>query len=62
MTKCPVCNELISQSSTSCKASIGFIDMDGVFHDDESIIIHIDCMYDYTFNPFVELEERIKKG
>ena len=62
MIKCPVCKELISQSSSAYKASIGFVDKDGIFHDDEAVIVHIDCMFDYTFEPFSELEERIKRG
>ena len=62
MTKCPVCKELMSQTSPSYKASIGFIDIDGVFHDDESVVVHIDCMYNYTYDPFTELEEKIKNS
>ena len=41
---------------------IAFIDIDGVFHDDESVVVHIDCMYNYTYDPFTELEEKIKNN
>ena len=61
MKKCPACNKLISPSALSYKASAGFLDIDGVFHDDAVIIIHTECL-DYTFNPFEEIEKNMKEG
>tara|TARA_Y100000004_G_scaffold158131_1_gene184268 strand:+ start:1955 stop:2143 length:189 start_codon:yes stop_codon:yes gene_type:complete len=62
MIKCPVCKELISPSSIAYKASCGFVSEDGSFHEQESVLIHRECHYDYTYNPFSELEELLKNG
>ena len=62
MTKCRVCGELISPSSVSFKASSGFLDIDGVFHEDAIVIIHRECHSNYLFNPFDKLEEDITGG
>ncbi len=62
MTKCKACKELISPSSVSYKASSGFLDTDGVFHEDEVVLIHVECRSNYLFSPFDKLEEMIKKG
>ena len=62
MTKCAKCNEIIGPSAPVYKASRGFVDLDGNFLDDESIVVHIDCYHDYMFNPFGTLEEIIKEN
>jgi hypothetical protein len=62
MTRCAKCKELIGGSSPSYKASRGFVGADGIFHDDEAIIVHIDCLGHYTFDPFAVLEDIIKNG
>jgi len=59
MTKCPVCKELVSSSSVSYKASSGFLDSDGVFHEQDSVIIHRECYYNYLYSPFEILEEKL---
>ena len=60
MTKCPVCDNLIAPSSVSYKAASGFLDSDGVFHEQDYVIIHSECHYNYLYNPFEKLEENIK--
>tara|TARA_Y100000004_G_scaffold56902_1_gene63310 strand:+ start:3218 stop:3406 length:189 start_codon:yes stop_codon:yes gene_type:complete len=62
MIKCPVCNELITPSSVSYKASSGFLDSDGTFHEQDSVIIHKECHYNYFYNPFEKLEEDVKNS
>jgi len=62
MIKCPKCKELIGPSAPIYKASRGFIDADGIFFEDESVVVHIECSYDYTVNPFDILETRIKES
>ena len=62
MIKCPVCQELISPNAPTYKCSRGFVDSDGSFFEDESIVVHIDCYHDYMFNPFGTLEEIIKNN
>ena len=47
MINCPVCKEPITSSSISYKASAGFLDEDGVFHEDVKIIIHVGCHQQY---------------
>ena len=46
MIKCKKCGELIGHSAPIYKASRGFLGEDGTFHEDESVIIHMDCYYD----------------
>ena len=62
MIKCPVCNELITSSSVSYKASSGFLDSDGTFHEQDSVIMHKECHYNYFYNPFEKLEEDAKNS
>tara|TARA_R110002110_G_scaffold69543_6_gene187405 strand:+ start:742 stop:936 length:195 start_codon:yes stop_codon:yes gene_type:complete len=62
MIKCPVCQKLISPSSISYKASSGFLDVDGVFHEDASIITHKECKENYIYNIFESLEKIIRDG
>ena len=62
MIKCPVCKELITPSSVSYKVSCGFLGIDGVFHEDVSIITHKECKENYTYNIFENLEKIIKDG
>ena len=62
MIKCPKCKELIGPSAPVYKASRGFISADGVLHEDESVILHIECSYDYTINPFDVLEDKIRNS
>ena len=60
MTRCPVCKDLISPNAVSLKASCGFIDEDGEFHDDVKIVFHRDCWHNYLFNPFEQLELELR--
>lgn len=62
MINCPVCKEPITSSSMSYKASAGFLDEDGVFHEDVSIILHVGCHQEYTYDPFVKIEQDMKDG
>ena len=62
MINCPVCQKPISPSTLSYKASAGFLDIDGVFHEDAIVIIHRECHSNYLFNPFDKLEEDITRG
>ena len=62
MIKCPKCKELMGPSAPVYKASRGFIDADGNFLEDESVVMHIECCNSYTINPFDILETRIKEG
>ena len=62
MTKCKKCSKIIGPSAPVYKASRGFVDSDGSFFEDESIVVHIDCYHDYTFNPFGTLEEIIRNN
>ena len=60
MIKCPHCKELIGASSVSYKASRGFLDKDGVFHEDVSIIMHLECAeVDVAYG---ELESLVKNS
>ena len=61
MTICSKCNELIGPSAPVYKASRGFIDKDGCFYEDETVIFHIEC-YHYTYNPFDVIEEKIRNS
>lgn len=56
MLKCPVCKDLVSPSAISLKASEGFVDENGDFHETQSIVFHKDCYHNYLFNPFEKLE------
>jgi hypothetical protein len=56
MTKCPVCKDLISPNAIALKASCGFVDTEGIFHDDVVIVFHKDCYHNYLFNPFEQIE------
>tara|TARA_R100001530_G_scaffold132817_1_gene105559 strand:- start:254 stop:442 length:189 start_codon:yes stop_codon:yes gene_type:complete len=62
MKKCPVCDDLITPCSVAYKASSGFLDKDGVFHETDYVIMHRECYYNYLFNPFDKLEEDIKNS
>ena len=59
MIKCPKCKELIGPSAPVYKTSRGFVGEDGSFFEDESVIMHEECYYDYTINPFDFLEDKI---
>ena len=60
MVRCPSCKELISPSAPSYKCSRGFVDADGVFHDDATVVFHIDCS-DFV-EPYVMIEKHIKES
>ena len=60
MIKCPNCKELIGASSVSYKASRGFLDKDGTFHEDISIIMHLECAE--INDVYGELESRLKNS
>jgi hypothetical protein len=62
MITCLKCKKIIGPSAPVYKASRGFVDSDGIFYEDEAIIIHIECFYDYTFEPFSALENIIKNN
>jgi hypothetical protein len=62
MITCPKCKELIGPSAPVYKASRGFLDSDGIFHKDESVIVHIECYYHYTYDPFQHIEDIIKNS
>ena len=62
MIKCKKCGELIGHSAHAYKASRGFLGEDGTFHEDESVIIHMDCYYDFTYAPFAAIEKTIKES
>tara|TARA_R100001129_G_scaffold104933_1_gene71731 strand:+ start:364 stop:552 length:189 start_codon:yes stop_codon:yes gene_type:complete len=62
MTKCKACGELITPSCTVIKTSIGFVDYDGAFFEDKTNIIHMECNYNYLYNPVDSLEEDIKNS
>jgi hypothetical protein len=46
----------------SYKASAGFLDEDGIFHEDVKIIIHVGCHQQYTYDLFVKIEQDMKDG
>ena len=62
MINCPVCQKPISPSTLSYKASAGFLDIDGVFHEDAKIIVHAECQNSYTYDVFNKLEQDMKDG
>ena len=60
MIKCPVCSKLISPSASVYKTSRGFVDADGVFYEDASVIFHQECSD--SIEPYSVLEEYIKNS
>ena len=62
MIKCTKCKQIIGPSAPVYKASRGFVDSDGFFHEDEAVVLHIECSYGYTTNAFDILETRIKES
>lgn len=60
MIKCEKCKELIGHSAPVYKASRGFIGADNVFHEDESVIFHMECYHSY--DPFGIIETKIKNS
>ena len=60
MIKCGQCGEIIGLSAPVYKASRGFLGDDGTFHDDESVVIHMDCYYNHIYDPFYAIENIIK--
>ena len=62
MVKCKVCEELIGPTAVSYKASSGFLDKDGVFHEDITIFLHRECHNDYVYSPFAAIEKSMKDG
>ena len=60
MIKCPNCKKLIGPSSASYKASRGFLDEDGIFHEDISVIMHLECAE--INDVYGELESRLKNS
>ena len=62
MIKCSKCNELIGPTTPCYKASRGFADKDGVFYEDESVIMHMECYHHYTYDPFNDIETKIKNS
>ena len=45
----------------SYKTSSGFLDEDGIFHEDVSVVVHFECSND-SFNPVVVIEKSMKDG
>mgnify|MGYP003118043266 FL=1 len=62
MIKCEKCGELIGHSAPIYKASRGFLGEDGNFHEDESVVIHMECYYDFTYDPFTAIENNIQNN
>ena len=62
MIKCPKCNDIIGPSAPVYKASRGFVGADGTFHDDESVIVHIECYSHFTYDPFQDIEDIIRNS
>lgn len=60
MIKCPCCGELITPNCTVYRASTGFVDTEGLYYEDASVLVHQECYYDYLYNPFDKLEEDYK--
>jgi len=57
MTTCEKCKELIGPSAPVYKASRGFVDKDGSFFEDESIVFHMECYHSY--DPFEAIEHKL---
>ena len=62
MKKCSKCKEIIGPSAPAYKASRGFVGENGTFHNDEYVVVHIECYYHYTYDPFQQIEEIIKES
>tara|TARA_R110002012_G_C11215713_1_gene561881 strand:- start:308 stop:496 length:189 start_codon:yes stop_codon:yes gene_type:complete len=62
MIKCPACEKLITPSCIIYKASIGFLDTEGMFIEDISVTMHQECYYDYRYNPFDKLEDDLRNS
>ncbi len=60
MIKCPRCKDLIGPSAPVYKAARGFIDKEGNFYEDESVVIHMDCYYEFIYDPFEAIEQNMK--
>tara|TARA_R100001530_G_scaffold4848_1_gene6310 strand:+ start:268 stop:450 length:183 start_codon:yes stop_codon:yes gene_type:complete len=60
MIACRKCKEIIGHSAPIYKASRGFLGQDGTFHEDESVVFHMDCYF--SFDPFEAIEETIKNS
>jgi len=58
MIKCPVCQKLISINAPTYKCSRGFVDKDGYFLEDASVVFHQECSG--AIQPYALLEEYIK--
>ena len=46
----------------SFKISSGFLNTDGTFQEDVTIIIHSECASDYSFDAFATIEKKLKDG
>ena len=57
MTICDKCKELIGPSAPVYKASRGFVDKDGNFYEDESVMFHMECYHSY--DPFEAVEYKL---
>ena len=60
MIKCPVCQELISPNAPTYKCSRGFVDKDGMFLEDVSVVFHQECSD--SIEPYGLLEEYIRNS
>ena len=58
MIKCPVCQELISINAPTYKCSRGFVDKNGYFLEDISVVFHQECSD--LLEPYGLLEEYIR--
>tara|TARA_R110002020_G_scaffold90061_2_gene219549 strand:+ start:1034 stop:1219 length:186 start_codon:yes stop_codon:yes gene_type:complete len=61
MIKCSQCGKIIGLSAPVYKASRGFLGEDGTFHEDESVVIHMEC-YNHVYDPFYAIENAIKNN
>lgn len=62
MIKCRVCGELIGPTALSYKATSGFLDKDGTFNEDCSVMIHQGCHHEYMYSPFEDIEKIMKES
>ena len=46
----------------SFKISSGFLNEDGSFQEDVTLIVHSECIMDYNFHPFSIIEKKLKDG
>ena len=58
MIKCPACQEIIGVNAPTYKCSRGFVDKDGFFLEDASVVFHQECSG--TMQPYELLEEYIR--